>query len=879
MAVTEGSVLNDLRRGRKLSQEMEHRPRAPLTPGAQAVHDYPYRVMSGDVAMSGLRTYQRMFQEHDPALMGEMFPGAGLVIKGVDPALDALRRGLSRFPRAPQASLTPDNTITYGTSASGVAPGSAYTMQHYGPGARADRLLAGRYGTRGSAMGSGGEGNRLTGPEAEDIRPRVFGYGAGQKPETHIAAGQPMVEVTVPGMYNMRDDPENLRRTIREYLGDVNRDVAYGFGPQREDIVSNMVERELKERGYRGYYQEHPQLGRTAVVFEDIDLRAGGLNTEQSAQQIRESLGSPPLRVDEAKLGEASGVGLGAREKSLPRNKKTGQYTGLPKGVDTPSKLGAITRGIRAAAERGQAARNWYEGDSVFLHGMMSGDVNRQLDLTTGLSVTSPRTKVEGNAAEGLRSVYQNLTDRPIQAGRYPGEMGETLEAAFLDPLIALGRKRASFRNDLMGQYIPEAPRGSTQDMWMARLGGFPTDALGSRQYTSMENLTHRVTNQLNRERQPLQAPWTDNQVQSSGWTDIKSRTEGTPIDVAGGSFRTAYEKMGAIMPTETVPGANISPNSVLGKPGPRELYFDDVQRMMKDPYGNNVVDQQIGLASLPTFRGQGVWHETVDGERLVQYNPVMADRPVAPEVAGRDANREKVRLGLGDIIMKTEKDPETGALKEVETFVERKGLSREENYLKHRLNAQVDRSARDLLDASTITKGILLDQQAATWVRPIDKSGAPKYTRNAVKISAPPMDKTELRRIGNDLDKWKTRYGFAEDDPLPVVPTDDGFMVYRPVAEDLTVDGARESLAGIEKFQTMMRDYIDQRIGKWREYGYRPEVKWLQADSNYFFGANEYKARFAQLPESVQERAQKALSIIRPHIAEHQKWYQESYR
>lgn len=213
-----------------------------------------------------------------------------------------------------------------------------------------------------------------------------------------------------------------------------------------------------------------------------------------------------------------------------------GKLKGAPEWVDSPAKLGALTRLITKLTREGEVGRFWYEKSGNKVWEMTGGNFEDAEKLTQLIAIYSPQAPIYHNWQDATRAYYmwkagvpkEEFNVRPFgSAGR------ETLDdkatALLYDGRPWGGRKTNSFYLNLMTEIFEkvgqESPYGAvTVDMWVARAFGYTRDSIGgggnqdtNDQYSFAEREMSDLAKRLG---------WTPHQVQAALWTAIKARHE-----------------------------------------------------------------------------------------------------------------------------------------------------------------------------------------------------------------------------------------------------------------------------------------------------------------------------------------------------------------
>lgn len=763
-------ALAEMERQQKARQMTHYPPQAPMGGVAQNLLETPQRLWNTFTTENGQQSIldallRDVYGYSDPRTAMEEIRNA--VKNGGDlPRPDVLGFGmggittpaskaagevgdmLRRFRRAEQdLGMPPEMSqwlLTNKTNPSGIAPGEVLPVRHYSTQQNPDVLRGVAYGSN----WAGAERGRLSKVTGEPVANRVMFYTGDRAPESGVGAN--LTEMNLPGMYNMREDAEGFYRQARGAVSARSSSRQINPGAADTDEVMNIAETLMRDAGYRGAYDPKGGWG---FSFEDIDLRPGAIDTLHAREQLQASMRNRELPANIENLGRDKEVGRalkGGPYYNPERYGATGQYKGYPEGVDTPAKYGAFQKGWNEKVEAGKGSRMWYDESSATMNRLTGGNIGDFLDMATSMGPTSKNTPVRDNWLYGVEGLYQRAAGHPVRTGMYPGPMAAELQQGWADPFKMPGqRKVTGYRNSFLRPMIPEVPKGVVADVWMSRGSGFDTPAFTPLQTDAIERTMSKSVDKMNQNLSPWEMPWDESQAQAAGWTTTKARWEDTPLDKAGVSMMDMAEQSAGHMPYEARPGESFAaqhPILSLENQPLQQQYFHDVNRMLTDDYGRNIIDVQMGLFELPSMRGQGVWGS--------QYNPNSVGRPV-------------MRTAYGD----------------------------------------VSDASRELLDASAIAKAILLDQDGASWFSPMmQNSSLSKMSRNAREFQFDVMPPEFVSDISKRLDQIKAE--FPEASSIVPVPTEHGVMVVGTNGGSDKLQKALDNLEGWVKDRAQMYGY-----------------------------------------------------------------------
>ena len=426
----------------------------------------------------------------------------------------------------------------------GMLPGEeSVQATHYSTKPGLEELSASRYGTG----YKGQEAKRLT-PDDE----RVYFYHGDYKKE--LPLGSEKYEWEQKGLYNFSKDPLGLSKIAKEQISAQGKT----HYPSAERIVTRKEEL-IREYGYKGYKVDHKSPFHNAgITFGDVDLR-------------------PPIAS------------------RMPRVSKSGDYVGLPAGINTPEKFDIFYDRMMTYVDEGVGVgKDWYSKSSDAILRAAGGNVPMAKMLAKALAITSPSMNVKSNTGHALKAWYQKINGEPIHAGLFPNANRESLMQAFAGGPMKGGDKTTSFYQNML-EGIDEAALKEmglvTNDMWVARAVGMAGETFSTAQYKAVKE----VMNQMARDR-----GITPHQAQASLWTSIKGRYEATNADyVLQARAKGLLKKDGAVKKGMEKRAANLQRRIAIGSdavsPEALAKAAYDYSDGFKDYFG------QISLEAVPT--------------------------------------------------------------------------------------------------------------------------------------------------------------------------------------------------------------------------------------------------------------------------------------
>jgi hypothetical protein len=274
--------------------------------------------------------------------------------------------------------------------------------------------------------------------------------------------------------------------------------------------------------------------------------------------------------------------------------------------------------------------RYWYENSGQEI-GTATGWNPEEADRATyGLSKTSQSTPVPANAAYTATAHHQYAAGDPVHTGLYPNTMGRMIEEAYGSGQPgAVGPKISGYQSGFRTAWAPEETNWGANDIHSMRGHGWKgfkgSPDVGQHNYHRL--MSAAVLHHLNAEGYDG-GNWKPGQVQAVHWA--KSRAQGgVPEDQAGYDIQRAFRDRAARLTYETAPGHTSGhfPEYHDAPLALKQRYHDDINKVLQDEYGRDRIAAGMGLLTLPTEHGQGVFQGHV--------SPGSAARIVAGSAGG----------------------------------------------------------------------------------------------------------------------------------------------------------------------------------------------------------------------------------------------------
>lgn len=259
--------------------------------------------------------------------------------------------------------------------------------------------------------------------------------------------------------------------------------------------------------------------------------------------------------------------------------------------------------------------RYWYENSGQDIHTAVGGDPEMADRLTLSVAKTSQGTPVLDNASYSARAHHQIMAGDPVSTGKYPAAMSPAIQEAYTTPEIgAVGPKISGYQSGFRSAWMPQMLNAGANDIHNMRWHGWNdfngTPTTGQHNYDRM--VRSAVTDILNKEGFDGGA-WQPGQVQAVGWA--KSRAAGgVPEAEAGYDLTNAFADRTGRLTYETAPGltTNHLPEYHDAPIETKHAFHDAMNSVLMDEMGRDRIASHMGLLTLPTEHGTGVYMNNV---------------------------------------------------------------------------------------------------------------------------------------------------------------------------------------------------------------------------------------------------------------------------
>ena len=570
-------------------------------------------------------------------------------------------------------------------------------------------------------------------------------------------------------------------------------------------------------------------------------LMAGGHLYEPSPYSVREGL----RKLFQGRPG--SDVGH-------KREATTGRYVGAPDWVgSSPQKLAALRSRLQKLVTEGAIGRYWYENSAKAVMDFVGGNKADAEKFVGLLSIYSQGSGGAANTTSALKAWYAWKAGKPIEAGRFPTEMGRKAEAWLNRGEDWGGVKTNNFYTDLMEEIDPRKAdlHHSTMDMWMALAFDYGTNKLDQGpKYTFAQREIKRIADHIG---------WRPHQTQAAIWTAIKARVEGSEAE------RKQWERANGILRDVINANGKKSAEVVKGRE------YDHFRAATRFGMESKITQQQIdaGNYDFGTALGQRtaqVSWEATPGVRSGVL-PGIHNAPMHQQVEylhaitralSDDHGNDLIDRRLGLLISHGDQGFSGWEGKTTSGIQQRAGVTVE--------NGAVTGQPRLRVNLAADLRGMLLSQEAVAWHFPNFKSAA--YGHNGVEFNlGRPLTEVETDNLYRALAE---RLGHTDSPPIP---TRTGLRVMNFPQEkfDLIFEMAKpkpeQDKARIADLQKSLREKngdfqkaVDEAIlqQQWHDSiddGARFESDGELRSNDWSNGDEDYRSRIREAQESLGEQ------------------------
>jgi len=257
--------------------------------------------------------------------------------------------------------------------------------------------------------------------------------------------------------------------------------------------------------------------------------------------------------------------------------------------------------------------RMWYENSGNAINTATGKNAPMAERLTYGISKTSQGTPVLDNAAYAIKGHNQAMVGDPVKTGRFPAVMGSAIQDAYdTGDTAALGSKIGGYQSGFRSSWVPDLNNAGANDLhnmrWFGHEGFDGTPTTGHHNYDRI--VRSAITDRLNSEGYDAGlGAWNPGQVQAVGWAKARA-AGGVPEDQAGYDIANAFKDRTARLTYETAPGltTNHMPEYHAAPYADKQAYHDAINQTLTDNQGRDIITSHMGLLTMPTEHGTGVF-------------------------------------------------------------------------------------------------------------------------------------------------------------------------------------------------------------------------------------------------------------------------------
>jgi hypothetical protein len=406
---------------------------------------------------------------------------------------------------------------------------------------------------------------------------------------------------------------ESVQEFFSERLAWTNDQWAKGLSEQNSVMdKAGRAFRNLLDRFLR-YTGHGERLNLEFRSFLDQGDRFKGLRTrvEQAVRAGRAGINEEP---------QASIRGLTGNENIQPKKERvgtTGQYVGMPEGINSPEKLQELQDKLQSLTLEGEAGRFWYERSSEEILKMVGGNVKDAETLVAFIAAYSPQNRVYPNWGQAVRAYAEYKRGQKITQGKTGRDIERGQRIA--DGERWSGIKTNNFYHNLMIRIDPsQTVKGATVDMWIMRVFGYKSDTPSATQYAAAENTIKEIARRIG---------WEPQQVQAAMWVAGKAKWE----DIIWPEIKAEAKRKGDLIQVENEAGKKkweFRSKEIAEEYRNRAMsrVFDSLNVDIKEAAMDfsDMAKRNLATVSMETRFGTTTnerWQDNLSFEQLLQYH------------------------------------------------------------------------------------------------------------------------------------------------------------------------------------------------------------------------------------------------------------------
>lgn len=380
-------------------------------------------------------------------------------------------------------------------------------------------------------------------------------------------------------------------------------------------------------------------LAGTKAIKGGTALMAGPVGKAlKTASETRaaEGVGAGATPAAEAAVGpsEASGVGAktvaAPKQVNLPATIQSGSRAGIYRGSEafggmTADDVDRMRQQYLYHVQRGAPYRLWYDDTSKDLLRLAGKDPERADNLATMLATTSSGTDVGSNTGFGFKGYNQRLVGDPVNTGRFPTMMSQSINEALANPeATASGLKRSAFNAGLAVDWRGEDfANRATHDIRDVRAYGIVDPATGKPWSKGVGDAGHRfldeqaawVANHAQSNKLGGFDDWNKYRAQAAAWISQKAEEEGISLEEAAKHYGDYIKRYTGQVTRSWVPGSNTGHlTGLLTMPEATQTAFSNAIEPAVRGYGNtDKIAHALGGLADTTLPNAGIYEGVVE--------------------------------------------------------------------------------------------------------------------------------------------------------------------------------------------------------------------------------------------------------------------------
>ena len=299
-----------------------------------------------------------------------------------------------------------------------------------------------------------------------------------------------------------------------------------------------------------------------------------------------------------------------------------GQIAGAPLGITNSRQEREARKKYIQAIEEGRSGRFFYDdsAESIFEHASRNELTARQ--FTRGLSVTSPQTSVPSNTDFAIKGHNQAIAGVPVETGKYPVEMGKSIDGIYQSGDKPLGPKREPFSEQIAE---PGGYRGKTgpirpvNDIWQGEVFGYikpdgtpMREGFSAAQHAWMDKQMDLAIREAIEKQVGGVINWNTGNAQAAGWAAAKIKAGDIKLEEAAQAYHTFLDRAHMVMSRDNFPVESSQHLAGLSSAS-REVQDEfaiGIRQVLYDEKWKDLSFKQSRMLQDTGLQGEGVWAE-----------------------------------------------------------------------------------------------------------------------------------------------------------------------------------------------------------------------------------------------------------------------------